>query len=760
MNLSYYRITPAALITILLLFVGISPAHQSPIYQFTRDKDSAVTATSSSISPDTDLVSLAGDDQLILVTMDNRDTQKLKHFSNYTILMKGKLKTVIQMAKFDALRFSQIATGVSLETDRVTTSSTTQNSPDWGLDRIDQRKSNLDSRYSYGASGKGVTVYVVDSGVRSSISDLAGRVQAGWYFPKQSPSPDDCDGHGTSVASLIAGTKYGVAKSAKIVPFRVFDCNGKGLASYSISALSKIIEVHPGGPAVINMSLGADYSRSYNAAVENAVAAGFTVVVSAGNDGTDSCSQSPASASSAITVGSTTRNDSISSFSNVGRCVDIFAPGSSLASSDMNSNKVIGSGTSYSTALVSGLAARLLEEDPSASPQEIARQIISAGTPGILSGAENSNSPNLLLFAEPNTIRGFAIPEILGVMRVGKELTGNVGQWETGVSLKMQWQRDGDPIAGATKDKYVILPDDLGTLITLTVTGTRNTDSREVTSLNTTRVETGTFESIPKPVLSGVATVGQELTVKVSATPNETSKLIQWFVDGAKIEGSIGERFMVSQEHVGKRLAAEVTLSADGYAPYTFFSEPTSPVEPGQLIPIGKSSVTGEMRAGSTLRLLPGKWADGVTTSVRWLLNGAEAQAGESLSFEIPVTAIGQRLSYIIEASKPGYKTFISPASSEQLVQPMSLGRVPTPAIVGVAKVGKVLRASVGNWGDDKDITYQWKRNGKNISDANLSTYTLTQKDLGATISVQIKASKLNYASIVATSKLTKKVTK
>ena len=102
---------------------------------------------------------------------------------------------------------------------------------------------------------------------------------------------------------------------------------------------------------IANMSLGGGFYSLLNEAVNNAVAAGITMVVAAGNESTDACSKSPASAASAITVGSTQSNDSPSGFSNYGQCVDLWEPGSSITSAWSTSNTAINtiSGTSMAS---------------------------------------------------------------------------------------------------------------------------------------------------------------------------------------------------------------------------------------------------------------------------------------------------------------------------------------------------------------------------------------------------------------------------
>jgi serine protease len=113
--------------------------------------------------------------------------------------------------------------------------------------------------------------------------------------------------------------------------------NGIGTVSDIIAGINHVVARCSGASGslcVANVSLGkVAYNEVFNMAVNNAVSAGVVMVVAAGNDNQDACLYSPASSTSAITVGSTTSNDEKSSFSNWGSCVDVYAPGSDITSS-------------------------------------------------------------------------------------------------------------------------------------------------------------------------------------------------------------------------------------------------------------------------------------------------------------------------------------------------------------------------------------------------------------------------------------------
>jgi subtilisin family serine protease len=311
--------------------------------------------------------------------------------------------------------------------------------PPWHLDRIDQNYLPLDNRLSFSDQdgtrrGDGVFVYVLDTGVQSKHSELRGKVDT--HVTALDPDEDklddlDPDGHGTFCASLIAGRTTGVAPSAKIVSVRVLNSEGAGSVSDVVAGLEwtsdQIISKQAEGGedgnmfkgAVALLALGAPVgvrSRALEAAVERfARETNSLLVTASGNQNEDACRSVPAKSARCMTVAATDSRDMNYAWNNLGRCVDVFAPGVRLIGACAGQNRCtpkknsvdaiaakssydddddddddveslygFQSGTSMAAAVAAGAAASILSENPNYGAEEVKGIIIRNATRGVV----------------------------------------------------------------------------------------------------------------------------------------------------------------------------------------------------------------------------------------------------------------------------------------------------------------------------------------------------------------------------------------
>ncbi len=212
------------------------------------------------------------------------------------------------------------------------------------------------------AKGSGVTVAVVDTGVKSSHADLKGNVLSGADYVDPGTSANDTNGHGTHVAGIIAAVHNnsrgiaGFAPRAKILPVRVLGRDGTGSSS---DVAKGIVYAASRGAKVINLSLeGARSSTAIRTAIEDAQRKNVLVVASAGNGGCGLLGGGravyPAAYPGVVGVGAVTRSLSRASYSSCGSHVDVMAPGDGIISTMIRDSSGLGCGRSADYCTLSG----------------------------------------------------------------------------------------------------------------------------------------------------------------------------------------------------------------------------------------------------------------------------------------------------------------------------------------------------------------------------------------------------------------------
>jgi len=263
---------------------------------------------------------------------------------------------------------------------------TTQTGTPWGLSRITLGKGKLpgelpaDRTYPHSATaGKGVSAYIIDTGIRITHQEFGGRAIYGADFTGNKNGAADGNGHGTHVAGTIGGKTYGVAKAVTLVAVKVLSDDGSGSNAGVISGIQWAQKNATGKRAVANLSLGGGISTAVDDAIMNLNKSGVSVVVAAGNEAADACNSSPARSGYAITVAAADKSDIGASFTNRGKCVNVIAPGvailSAWYSSDKDENTI--SGTSMASPHVAGIVAYVLGNSATAlSPIQVTKEVL------------------------------------------------------------------------------------------------------------------------------------------------------------------------------------------------------------------------------------------------------------------------------------------------------------------------------------------------------------------------------------------------
>jgi subtilisin len=266
-----------------------------------------------------------------------------------------------------------------------------------GVNRVDG-----DLSFTRSGNGEGTInadIAILDSGIHTSHSDL--NVYHQKTFVSGTSTANDDNGHGSHVAGIAAAKDnsigaVGIAPGAKLWAIKVLDKNGSGALSTVIKGID-YIRGYSNEIEVANLSLGCECkSSAFDTAINNAVNAGITFVVAAGNVGKDASTFSPANNPNVIAVsaigdsdgkcGGTGpgtgygQDDGLASFSNYGSVVDIAAPGTKIYSTYKGNSYATMSGTSMASPHVAGAAALYESKYPGASPSEVRNVLLNEGT--------------------------------------------------------------------------------------------------------------------------------------------------------------------------------------------------------------------------------------------------------------------------------------------------------------------------------------------------------------------------------------------
>lgn len=404
-----------------------------------------------------------------------------------------------------------------------------------------------------------VIVAVVDSGVQSGHPDL-GTLTAGYDFVNSDNNPADDNGHGTSVAGVIAAQGNngigiaGVCWKCRIMPVKVLDATGEGADSWVASGITWAVD-H--GADVINMSLGGtSTSQTLAEAVSYALGKGVVVVAAAGNDGEDATLGTtpnyPAAYSGVISVGAVDASNSRYPWSNHGSWVQVDAPG--LTNTTGLSSSYVGfEGTSAASPFVAGLAGLARSRNFPATGSSVTSAIESTAQAATISSGNSVHglidAPATLAnisSAPPGPVASFTSSTVSGILPLAVSFTNTSTN-----ATSYTWSFGDGTSSTATSPTHTFTA--MGSY-NVTLVASDGPDSRLANAIITVAAS--------RPVVSFTASKSSgraPLSVSFSSKSSNASSFLWSFGDGSA--GSIE----ASPTHTFKKAGTfTVTLTATG----------------------------------------------------------------------------------------------------------------------------------------------------------------------------------------------------
>jgi len=338
-----------------------------------------------------------------------------------------------------------------------------------------------------------------------------------------------------------------------------------------------------------------------------------------------------------------------------------------------------------------------------------------------------------------------------GELRVGSWIKLPRDQFDKQAKLTYMWFRnlESDPFMTGSA-KYKLTAEDFGVDLRVAVgiiKGGQTEPSRWYIS-RAIEVAPGLIAKAPTPTIKGKAAVGNTLTATTKDWPEGAELTYQWYRDGDAIDGANSDSYEVTAEDFEASISVGITGTIEAYEPLEKVSTGVT-IAAGTLRYSDKPAISGDFVTGGTVTVNPGTWLEGAEISIVWLRNGEEiaTTTAEENSYVLTSEDYRTRLGVNIVVTAAGYKdaTFKIKGRSIKIG---TFADAPVPTISGDALVGETLEADAGEYPEGAEFTYVWKRNGRVISKANESSYTVTARDAGTTITVRVIAKIPGYKTV------------
>ncbi|GAA1940983.1 hypothetical protein GCM10009775_36040 [Microbacterium aoyamense] len=253
------------------------------------------------------------------------------------------------------------------------------------------------------------------------------------------------------------------------------------------------------------------------------------------------------------------------------------------------------------------------------------------------------------------------VPTVAGQAILGRTLTAQPGTWTPAGTKSFQWYRDGVAIAGEVTRQHILVEEDLGTALTVTITGTKPGYMPAHRTSAPIPVDPAPFAAAPVPTIKGAARYGTELTVGGGTwRPQPVDVTYQWFRDGVPIDGATDAVYTLGADDVGAAISVATTGSKAGYLTAARLSAPTTPVALAKIV-APKPDLIGQPTVNSTLSIDTSAWTPaGATIAYEWQRNGGGngfLTVATTPTYTLTDADRNKKIRLVVTVSSPGYET-------------------------------------------------------------------------------------------------------
>lgn len=355
-------------------------------------------------------------------------------------------------------------------------------------------------------------------------------------------------------------------------------------------------------------------------------------------------------------------------------------------------------------------------------------------------------------------------PKVQGIAQVDQTLLAITGTWDKFATLHFQWLRNNKVIPGATDQAYVPGLEDVGSKISVRVTGSRHFfKSATETSKQTSPVKKASvvesevlfekdFANPLPPTIAQTPKVGSTLWAKRSnwASKGVTYKF-QWLLDGQEITGAINPTYKVKRSDVGKQLAVTLTGSAKGYRKTTVISNTLVVQSDLKTLPAPENVQIKGSSVTNTYISIPSPWPSSIDVRYQWFRDGTAIKGATDKKYKLTNLDEAKHVSARIAAVEPGYQQdvydslSIGPVTKTHLLKFPDTGSI---AVDGFLALGSTLSLTSSGWDPDAVLSVRWLRDGSVIEGQTGSTYEIQDADQDRTLSVVVTVQKAFYETL------------